>query len=221
MSIANPHSPVIAQMRDDRARRPDHDVDVGHSGGVPPAPQPITLDPHLQQLKGSSRFAELLQIDDPTELAAVVEAIQTLVDRCRYHQEGMLFRRRMKDWRAARRGRKQRARRRGRPTGAANFAARQFGLGLAMIWWEHAGRLPSRYEPARSRVAGSYVEFVVMVVGTLPPPARRGSSASSPGIEYLVRTSITDFRAARNAPDEYRRRGLIEQDAWLHGSDAA
>ncbi len=105
--------------------------------------------------------------------------------------------------------------------GAQNFAARQFGLGLAILWWEHTGRPPSRYAPRLGSIQGSYTEFVGMIADALPPPARQASATALPGVEYLVRTSIKDFRAARNAPDEQRQRGLIDEGLWLSGPASA
>jgi hypothetical protein len=218
MNVAILHPSPIERMRQERrARRSGRRVGAGRAVDTPPVTAPATLDPDLQKLKRNPRFAELLQIDDPTELAAVLEDVQTLVDRCHFHHERALLRRRMRNWRAVRRGKRQSARGSGRPKGAANFAARQFGMGLAMLWWEQTGRSPSRYQRGRGDNLGSYVEFVEMIVEAAPAPARQTSSPALPETEYLVRTSIKDFRVARNAPAEYRRRGLIEENAWLDG----
>ena len=152
MNIANRYSLVIKQMRQERRTRiPFGDRAPTRADLTTIAAEPITLDPRLELLKNDRRFAKLLRIDDPVEQDAVLEAMQTLITRCGYHQrsaqsqQGMINRRAVRNWRAA----QHPARRRGRPLGAQNFAARQFGLGLAMIWWEHTGRGPSGYERGR------------------------------------------------------------------------
>jgi hypothetical protein len=38
-----------------------------------------------------------------------------------------------------------------------------------------------------------------------------------PSVNYLVRESIAAFKIAQTAPEEYRRRGLIDERRWLDG----
>jgi hypothetical protein len=56
-----------------------------------------------------------------------------------------------------------------------------------------------------------------MIAEAVAVPARRTSTSGLPGTDYLVRIAIRDFRAALMAPEEYRRRGLIDERLWLHG----
>ncbi len=218
LNLANPNSGVIEQMRQARIAQFVANADAvlnGNSAVAPPSAS--ALDPRLEHLRNDRRFASLLRLDDPTERDAALEAIQILIDRCGYHWRSALSRRAMKDRRAVRQRKATQypERRRGRPLGAHNFAARQFGLGLAMIWWEHTGRPPSRHEARPDSARGSYLEFVELVTAAVPPVRRKSSSAAVPESEYLARISIQDFRAAQNAPEEYRRRGLIDERLWL------
>ena len=218
MNNASPYSRVIEQMRRERRAPPSGFDGVSEPGGISSATALAARDPRLEQLGANERFLELMQTDDSTERAAVLEDLKTLVDRCGYHQDSANEQRAMINRRAVRNSRAAhgQARRCGRPRGARNFAGRQFGLGLATIWSELTGCPPSRYEPGRDSARGCYVEFVELVAEAVPAPARRKSSSTEAGTDYLVRTSIMDFRAARNAPEEYRRRGLIDEGLWLH-----
>jgi hypothetical protein len=38
-----------------------------------------------------------------------------------------------------------------------------------------------------------------------------------PKVDHLVRASIDEFKAAREAPEEYRRRGLLDEQRWQEG----
>lgn len=100
--------------------------------------------------------------------------------------------------------------------GATNFAARQLGLGLAFLWSEQTGRRPGRTHDAIQGVeGGDYYAFVVLVLGALPRRVLRKGKGQITAPDYVVRTSIKDFIEARNAPEDYRRRGLIEEGPWL------
>jgi hypothetical protein len=207
---------IIEQMREERrARLKGGGVGTRRSNGVPPFAEPVTLAPRVLKLKHDQRFANLFQIEDPTEQAAVLEDIQTLVDRCHYHHVEILSQRESRNLRMVRGAAMQLARPRGRPKHVVNFAASQFGLGLAMIWWEHTGRRPSRYESERLRKRGRYFEFVQMVVNALPPSPRKMPGGKIPSISYLVMASVKEFKVAMKSSAEYRRRGLIDERHWL------
>lgn len=177
----------------------------------------IPLDAQLAGLLDDPRFEVLFpKYDDPSELCAVVEEIQVLIHRCGLHVRLALAK---KNWRHLRATRRRRAAmlnggRRGRPKGAANFSVQQYALGLAMIWFEHTGRQPSRYLATNSR-KGCFADFVQLVVDAAPPKFRGSLAGESPSIEYLLRTSVQAFRTARASGDEYRRRGLIGEKDWL------
>jgi hypothetical protein len=196
------------------------------SADVPPSKAPMSaapeatiapLDVRLAGLLDDRRFQALFPRHDPTELRALVEEIQVLLDRCGLHVRLALAK---KNWRHLRATRKRRRAamivggRRGRPKGAANFSVQQYGLGLAMIWFDNTGRQPSRYLGANSR-KGCYADFVQFVVDVAPPKFRGSLAGESPSIEYLLRTSLQAFRTARASDDEYRRRGLISEKDWL------
>jgi hypothetical protein len=61
----------------------------------------------------------------------------------------------------------------------------------------------------------SFTEFVEAIVDMVPSMLRKSGTSRMPDVEYMVRTSVGDFRAARSAPEEYRRRGLIDEQLWL------
>ena len=213
---------VIAQMRAQRcASWPGHRVPVAPR--IEPADSAAVARPHslLAPLIANGRLARLLGNDDPEELRAAAEEIETLLALVGCHWRSALHGRAELNRRVVRTSQalQQPAKQRGRPIGAQNFATRQLGLGLAVIWNEQTGRRPSRYEPKPGSRRSSYVEFVATVVAAVALPFRRSSAAAVPGVEYLVRTSILDYRAARAAPEEYRRRGLIDERLWLHADD--
>ena len=212
MSRAGHNSKIVQQMALERRAH----LRVARLDGAPSTtPDSVVLDSRLKHLDGSQRLSELLHVEDSTERAALLREIQILVDRCHYHQLAILSRRKSRNLRVVRGAAKHLARGRGRPRRAVNFAASQFGLGLATIWWEHTGRQPSRYESERMRKRGSYFEFVHMVVSALPPSLRKMPGGKVPSISYLVTASIKAFKDAMKAPAEYRRRGLIDEQDWL------
>lgn len=179
------------------------------------------LPPWLATLTTDGRLARLLGIADRDELRAVAEDLETLLARVGYHWRSSLLARSDHNRRVVRNSRaaQRPAERRGRPIGAQNFALRQFGLGLAVIWNEQTCRQPSRYDPKPGSRRSSYAEFVATIAAAVALPFRRSTAGATPEVEYLVRTSIQDFRAARAAPEEYRRRGLIDERLWLHAAD--
>ena len=102
------------------------------------------------------------------------------------------------------------------PAGAQNFAARQLGLGLAVIWFEQTGRPPSRYEsdlrnrrPLVHGVRGSHRRYGASAV----PQDQSLANARRrvPGPHQHAGT----FGPRMAAPEEYRRRGLIDEQLWL------
>ena len=213
---------VIAQLQAQRrASSPGHRVPVAPR--TEPASAAVFDRPPslLTPLVANGRLARLLGNNDPAELVAAAEEIETLLARVGYHWRSSLLARSDYNRRVIRMSRaaKQPAKHRGRPIGAQNFALRQFGLGLAVIWNEQTCRRPSRYEPRPGSRRSSYVEFVAAIAAAVALPFRRSTAGATPEVEYLVRTSIQDFRAARAAPEEYRRRGLIDERLWLHADD--
>jgi len=159
----------------------------------------------------------LLGLDDPTELGIVLEDIGTLLARCVLHLKNQLAtRREVRSWQA----RKLRATRgsatRGRPPGAADFAARQLGLGLGMLWYEHTGRRPTRtYSDFLGLEKGDYRAFVKLIVDSLPLRVVRKKNGRLRDIDYIVRQSTADFDKALRSREEYQRRGLIDEIPWL------
>lgn len=156
-------------------------------------------------------------IDDPTELAAVLEDLATLLARCALHLKHQLVTRR--DVHSSQ-GRKLRAirgaGRRGRPAGAVDFAARQLGLGLALIWWQQTGRRPTRtYSSILGLEKGAYRAFVQLVIDALPRRVLRKHNGRWLDIEYIVRKSATDLADAQSSSDEFRQRGLLDERPWL------
>jgi hypothetical protein len=41
-----------------------------------------------------------------------------------------------------------------------------------------------------------------------------------PDVEYLLRESVRALKAAQQAPEEYRQRGLIEEASWLRDDES-
>lgn len=182
------------------------------------------LGSRLGCLNADECVTRSLGVDDPVEIMAVLQEIETLLVRVGYHWRSALARRARMNRRSERRSRalQPTPKKRGRPANAQNFAARQLGLGLALIWNEQTRRPPSRYEPTSKVPRRSYMAFVAAIAGTVPMLFRKTIPSVPPDVEYLVRTSIRDYRAAMAAPEEYRRRGLIDEQLWLHvsGDDA-
>jgi hypothetical protein len=218
MNTTNPHSTVIEQMRRQLlARLAGQDLAAPPSPEAPSPLRTIGLEAHLNRLITNRRLAHLLGNKDPDEIKAAFAEIAVLLARIGYHWRGALARKAQRNQRVVRRSRSsmQPAMKRGRPRGAQNFAARQLGLGLAVIWSEHTGRPPSRYEPGLESRRPSYMEFVAAIAAAVPLLFRKSTASELPSVEYLVRTSSRDFQAALAAPDEYRRRGLIDEHLWL------
>jgi hypothetical protein len=164
-----------------------------------------------------AKIARTLGADDPAEIDALAQEIETALARAGYHWRSSLAKRARRNRRTGRRvgATPTGTRISGRPSGAQNFAARQLGLELAVIWFERTGRPPTRYESNLRSHETSFTEFVAAIAGMMPLMFRKASPSPMLGVEYLVRTSIADFRAAKAAPEEYRRRGLIDEQLWL------
>ena len=208
-------SEIIEQMRRDRRVRTGRDPLPEREDIVVPEVPVIALDPRLKALLTDRRFTALFDGMDATELRGLLEEVETLLVRCSLHHRSALWRKAIRHRRISRKRRSAEApgRKAGRPTGAKNFSAQQYGLGLAMIWFEHTGRPPSRYEPKAAH--GGYIRFVELVVEAAPPRLRRSPGEHPPAIDYLVRTSVMSFRVARISNEEYRRRGLLDEGEWL------
>jgi hypothetical protein len=182
--------------------------------------------PRLQARRDT--LGQLLELTDPTELAAALDDIQTLLHRCGYHLRYSAFNRalhvaRRRGSRAARHS----GRGRGRPAGSANWATRQLGLGLATIWAEQCGRAPTRrYDAVGERPArgvprldpkgehGPFRAFVACVMDAMPRRIKATRKGHVPEVDHLVRTAIEEFKAAKESSDEARRRGLLEDARW-------
>jgi hypothetical protein len=209
-------SEIIEQMRRDRRMRTGLDPLPPREGQVATPQVPaVALDPRLEGLLTDRRFRAVLEGMDTTELRSLLEEVGTLIFRCSLHHRSAIWRKAVRGRRASRRRRSAEVpgRKAGRPAGAKNFSVQQYGLGLAMIWFEYTGRLPSRYEPTAEH--GGYVRFVELLVDAVPPRLRRSPDGRPPAIDYLVRTSVLSFRIACLSNAEYRRRGLLDEREWL------
>jgi hypothetical protein len=179
--------------------------------------EPTSIDPRLLAIE--AEIGERLELDDPVELRALLEDLQTLCYRCSYHVHAALIDYIRKQDAPARRGAS--GRRRGRPKGKVNFAARQFGLGAGQIVLEHTGRRPTRRVCAfTGKAYGPYREFLALIVGALTDAPWMCHGDRFPDIEYLLRESVTALTAAHQATEEYRQRGLLDEASWLR-DDAA
>ena len=58
-----------------------------------------------------------------------------------------------------------------------------------------------------------------MIVGALAdaPWVRRNDTL--PDVDYLLRESVPALKAAQQAADEYRQRGLSDEASWLYDDD--
>ena len=173
---------------------------------------------HPRLLARRETLGQLLGLDDPTELAAALDDINTLLHRCGYH---IAF---AHDERSRHVQRKRGSRavpptraRPGRRRGSANWASRQLGLGLATIWFELTGKPPARRFDAIGDLGehGPYRAFVACVLDTVPRRLRATRKGHVPEVDYLVRASIDEFKEAQASPDEARRRGLLDEGRWL------
>jgi hypothetical protein len=219
MQTTHSHSSVIEQMRQQRqawlscrnVEAPPHapHQDVSTMSG---------LGSRLGCLNANECVTRSLGVDDPVDTMAVLQEIEILLTRVGYHWRSALVQKAGRNRRSERwsRALQPSPKRRGRPANAQNFAARQLGLGLALIWSEQTRRPPSRYESTTKVTHRSYTAFVAAIAAVVPMLFRKTVPSALPDVEYLVRTSIRDYRAAMAAPDEYRRRGLIDEQLWLH-----
>jgi hypothetical protein len=163
-------------------------------------------------------IAKHLGLDDPVEIDAALEDLETLLVRCGYHWRYTLQQR--AEYLARRRGSRTSSRsserRRGRPRGSANWASRQLALGLAMIWAEQRGGAPTRRVDGYGDFveSGPYRDFVACVLEALPDRARPKRKGHLPSVDYFVRKSIEEFHDARGSADEARRRGLLAEELW-------
>jgi hypothetical protein len=183
----------------------------------------IGLAAGLRQLNAGGRLARLLGNDDPEEVSAVLDELASLLARIGYHWRSALASRAQRNRRTVRRSRAsmQPTTKRGRTRGSVNFAARQLGLGLAVVWSEQTGRPPSRCESRPGSQRPSYTNFVAAIAVLVPMLFRKTEPSVLPDVEYLVRVSIRDYRAAMAAPEEYRRRGLLDEHQWLNAASGS
>ena len=147
----------------------------------------------------------------------MLEDLATLLTRCALHLKHQLVTRHdVHSWQLRKLRAIRGAGRRGRPAGTADFAARQLGLGLALVWWEQTGRRPTRtYSSILGIEKGAYRGFVQLIVDALPRRVLRKHNGRWLDIDYLVRTSIADCTEARGSSEESRRRGLLDERHWL------
>src|SRR4051812_45236985 len=116
------HSATIERMRLQRNVPTIENRDTWSPRFEPWAPvEPVSIDPALLAIE--AEVGEILELDDPVELRALLEDFQTVCHRCGYHFRAALIDMVRKQEMPARRGAS--GRRRGRPKGAANLAARQ------------------------------------------------------------------------------------------------
>jgi hypothetical protein len=218
MTTTHPHSAVIEQMRRQRATPTSvRDGDATPSLRRLESASTIGFAASLRQLNAGGRLARLLGNDDPEEVRAVLDELASLLARIGYHWRSALASKAQRNRRTVRRSRAsmQPTTKRGRTRGSVNFAARQLGLGLAVIWNEQTGRPPSRRESRPGSHRPSYPNFVAAIAVLVPMLFRKTEPSALPDVEYLVRVSIRDYRAAMAAPEEYRRRGLLDEQQWL------
>jgi hypothetical protein len=221
MNVQSRHSATIERMRIARNVPTAENRQTWSPSPVPAtAPDPIRIHPRLRRI--APQIATMLRLDEPTEIEAALYDLQMLFVRCGYH---LGLRRSARRWKKqdaalARRGSRIRhsKRGRGRPVGA-NWAASQLGLGLATIWSEHGGRKPTRRFDAigGSGECGPYWDFVALILSVLPARLQIKRKGQVPKVDHLVRASIDEFKAAREAPEEYRRRGLLDEQRWQEG----
>lgn len=218
MTTTHPHSAVIEQMRRQRATPASvRDVDATPSLRRLESASTIGFAAGLRQLNAGGRLARLLGNDDPDEVTAVLDELASLLARIGYHWRSALASKAQRNRRSVRRSRSsmQPTRKRGRTRGSVNFAARQLGLGLAVIWNEQTARPPTRCESRPGSRRPTYTNFVAAIAVLVPTLFRKAEPSALPDVEYLVRASVRDFRAAMAAPEEYRRRGLLGEQQWL------
>ncbi len=86
---------------------------------------------------------------------------------------------------------------------------------MAVIWNEQTGRPPTRCESRPGSRRPTYTNFVAAIAVLVPTLFRQTVPSGLPDVEYLVRVSVRDFRAAMASPEEYRRRGLLDEQQWL------
>lgn len=174
---------------------------------------------HPRLRRANASLAELLGLSDPTEYAAAIDEVQTLLIRCGYHVRAARDQRRWQAQRVAVTRQDRLAptkRRRGRPVGSANWAQRQLALGLATIWADHGGKRPTRrFDAIGERGAyGPYREFVIAVLDMVPRALRITRKGGIPDVEWLVRDGINAYHETMASSDEARRRGLLAASDW-------
>jgi len=220
MNVSSPYSATIERMG--RARNvPTFENRSTWSPtplrGLPSPPAKLKLHPRVCRLQGGIK--RLLGIDEPSEMNAILEHIQTLLVRCGYHLQLLRRERQWKTREAKRAYRHPRLReprrRRGRPTDGVNLAYHQLGLGLAAIWAAYSGRrLTRRFDTVSERDCGPFWQFVELVLGVFPARLRIRRKGHLPRIDAFVRASIGESKVASEAAQEYRRRGLIDENRW-------
>lgn len=184
-----------------------------------------TVHPRLKARR--EQLGSLLNLDDPTEVTAALQELETLLVRCGYH---VALARHDRASFLSKRRRSRRspptsigAARRGRPPGSSNWANRQLGLGLATIWFQFTGQRATRRVDSYGdgREYGPYRNFVECVVSALPRRLRATRKGHVPEVDHLVRVSLTELEEAKVAPEESRRRGLLDEGRWNRGAGPA
>jgi len=225
MSTPSAYAATIERMRRER-NVPTAENRRTWSPGPRPKASAEAIAIHPRLLRIEAQLAKALRLDDPVEIRAALYDLQTLLVRCGYHLDLLRVERRWRkqDAKLARRLRTMPAKRgRGRPKDAVNFAFHQLGLGLATIWADFTGRRPGRRVYAIERrgesnprgECGPFWDFVALVLRVLPAPLQMKRKGHRPRIDHFVRASVEAFKAAGAAPEEYRRRGLLDERRWL------
>lgn len=199
---------TIALMRIERLQRP-------REFQRPDSRKSWASDTRQQRLRRT--LAETFGLDEAVEIDAVLDDVLTLLWRCGSHQRLQARQRtvRQPPMLGNPVGPASVAVRRGRTKGAVNFAARQLGLGLAVIWAEQTGRRPTRGVGTEAgRVQGAYFRFVKAVLAVIPRRLLTKRKGQVPGLDAFIRQSIADYQACLTHPEENRRRGLIDDSLW-------
>ena len=188
-----------------------------------PPPPPTRIHPRLRPLRRV--LWRHLGLHDAREICAALEDIQVLLVRCGLHLHLLRAERkwkRLESRGAARAGGPASPRPRGRPADAVNFAYHQLGLGLAIVWFSFTGRhLPlGRDAMVKHGDVAHFRAFVAAVVAVLPARLQVRRKGHVADIETFLRSVREAARDALDAPEIYRRLGLLDERRWGQGKQA-
>jgi len=220
MNGASPYSATIERMRHWRNVPTFENRRTWTPIPIAP-PTPTRIHPRLRDVRRVLR--RFLGLRNATEIHAALEDIQTLLIRCGYHLHLLRTERLWKRRDGKRAYRDPHLhhlkRQRGRPVDGVNLAYHQLGLGLAEIWFTYTGRRPGRCFDSigDKRDGGPLLGICRPRSGVLPTRLRMKRKGHLPRNDTFVRASIEAFKASRNAEEEHRRRGLIDEQRWLDG----